>query len=201
MQLSKHLELPRCPHCSIARPTLSLLWACKTANHDETLYKQWGFYSCSSCGNVVSAWADPDDGMVRGIFPEPPSVDEEIPDRPRKYLQQAYESIHAPAGSLMLSSRAVDSMLQLKGYNEGSLHKRIGKAVEKHLITEEMASWANEVRIDANEQRHADIDAELPDAEDAKRAIEFVKALAQFLFVLPAKITRGLGGVEPKDGE
>src|SRR5437870_1656655 len=59
------------------------------------------------------------------------------------------------------------------------------------LITAEMAEWAHEVRLDANAQRHADRAATRPTGEDARRCIEFALALAEFLFVLPARVKRG----------
>jgi hypothetical protein len=59
------------------------------------------------------------------------------------------------------------------------------------VITEEMAKWAHEVRLDANDQRHTDDDVPLPDAKDAERCIRFAKALAQFVFVLPAMVNKG----------
>ena len=51
----------------------------------------------------------------------------------------------------MLAASAVDSMLKEKGYKDGSLYKRIEQAAGDHLITAEMASWAHEVRLDAND--------------------------------------------------
>lgn len=91
----------------------------------------------------------------------------------------------------MLAASAVDSMLKEKGLKDGTLHKRIKTAEEQHLITAEMAAWANEVRLDANDQRHADDDGALPDEADARRSIEFATALAQFLFVLPSLVAQG----------
>ncbi|MNG17315.1 hypothetical protein D3C84_1012940 [compost metagenome] len=91
----------------------------------------------------------------------------------------------------MLTASAVDSMLKDKGYKEGSLYKRIDKAAADHLITVEMAEWAHEVRLDANDQRHADDEGALPDEADARKSIEFTLALAQFLFVLPARVAQG----------
>jgi hypothetical protein len=71
------------------------------------------------------------------------------------------------------------------------LYKRIDKAAAEHLITAKMAEWAHEVRLDANDQRHADEEAPLPEQSDAEKVIEFARALAQSLFVLPARIERG----------
>ena len=93
----------------------------------------------------------------------------------------------------MLTASAVDAMLKDKGFKDGSLKSRIDTAAAAHLITAEMAAWGHEIRLDANDQRHADEDADLPTAADATKAIEFAKALAQFLYVLPARVQRGRG--------
>lgn len=96
----------------------------------------------------------------------------------------------------MLTASAVDAMLKEKGYKDGDLYPRINKAVEDGLITEEMGQWAHEIRLDANDQRHADENADLPDAANASKCIEFARSLAQFLFVLPAQVQRGLSSAQ-----
>lgn len=92
----------------------------------------------------------------------------------------------------MLAASSIDAMLKHKNYKEGSLYSRIDKASSDNLITPDMAKWAHQVRLDANDQRHSDDDAPLPTADDAKKCIEFTLALGEFLFVLPAKVTKGL---------
>ena len=94
----------------------------------------------------------------------------------------------------MLTGSSVDAMLKDKGLKEGSLYARIDAAAAAHLITAEMAAWAHDIRLDANDQRHADEAAPLPDAANAAKAIEFATALAQFLYVLPARVERGRKG-------
>ena len=71
------------------------------------------------------------------------------------------------------------------------MYARIKTAVAVHLITAEMADWANEIRLDANEQRHVDDDAPLSNEADASKVIKFALALAEFLYVLPARVARG----------
>ena len=83
-------------------------------------------------------------------------------------------------------------MKDLRGYADGNLHSRIEKAAKEHLITSDMARWAHEVRLDANDQRHADQTAALPTAQDAARAIDFASALAEILFALPGRVRRGI---------
>lgn len=91
----------------------------------------------------------------------------------------------------MLAASSIDAMLKEKGYTEGDLYPRIEEAAKKHLITGEMATWTHDVRLDANDQRHADENAALPSEADASKCVEFAKALAEFLFVLPNRVERG----------
>ena len=83
-------------------------------------------------------------------------------------------------------------MLKEKGYKDGSLYKRIEKAVADNLITADMAKWAHQVRLGANDERHADEETAMPTVADAKQSIEFTQTLAELLFVLPAKVYRGI---------
>lgn len=135
-------------------------------------------------------------GEVGELYPAPIMLDEALPQRARTFLEQAVNSLHAPAGSIMLSASAVDAMLKAKGYTAGSLYSRIDQAKRDNLITEEMGRWAHAVRLDANEQRHADEATELPTSFDAQRSIDFVLALGQLLFVLPQRVEKGMKDAE-----
>jgi hypothetical protein len=55
-----------------------------------------------------------------------------------------------------------------------------------------MADWAHEVRLGSNRPRHADIDKPNVSADEAAQSVEFAEALGNFLFVLTARIDRGL---------
>jgi hypothetical protein len=190
--LSQNLALGRCPHCSIANPLLNRNHHFDSNNHSNTSPRKWAVYICGTCGGVVSAWASNHGAEVAEYFPVAPQVDQQLPDRPRTYLQQAQNSLHAPAGAVMLAASAVDSMLKLKGFVEGSLYSRIQQAAADHVITNDMAAWAHEVRLDANDQRHADDAVALPSEDDAKRILDFANALAEIMFVLPSRVQRAL---------
>ena len=152
----------------------------------------WAFYCCGKCGGMVLASAKTHGQPVIEIFPSSPEVSEDIPSRARSYIEQAIASIHAPAGAVMLSASAVDALLKEKGYTEGKLYSRIDKAVKDNLLTSEMATWAHEIRLDANDQRHSDDEASLPNGDDAKKVIDFTLAIAEYLYLLPARVQRGL---------
>lgn len=191
--LSPQLSLERCPHCSVANPNLAQLNRFETKNHEGRNLRRWVVYECGNCGGLVTASAPQFGQPIQEFFPSSAEVHEDIPDRAKAYLAQAVASIHAPAGAVMLAASSVDAMLKEKGYSTGSLYTRIQSAVDDNLLTTEMAAWAHEVRLDANDQRHADDAATLPTGEDAKRVIDFTTAIAEYLFVLPARIQRGLG--------
>ncbi len=192
-QLLAKLELDRCPHCSVDKPNLNKMWGnAATTTHSGTNKRFWATYQCSSCGSIVLAMSLQDNGYVQNIYPINLIVNESIPTPARDFLQQAIDSLHAPAGAIMLTASSVDAMLKEKGYTEGSLNHRINEAEKDNLITKEMSDWAHNVRIDANEPRHADEGKPLPSPEDAERCIEFTLALGEFLFVLPDKVQRGL---------
>ncbi len=192
-QLSQYLILDKCPHCSVNKPNIQALGPPIFAqSHDGTNKKVWCVYCCTNCGQGVLASAYDNNEVVLEIYPSPESLSPYIPESARYYLQQAIDTVHAPSGSVMLSASAVDAMLKEKEYKDGNLYSRINKAAENNLITSEMAQWAHQVRLDANDQRHVDSSVPYPDTQDALRSIEFAKALAEFLFVLPSKVSRGL---------
>ena len=207
-KLEQGLQLPlqRCPHCSIAQPHIPRVHYFETTNHAGAIPRAWSVYVCKSCGGAVTAFSiihgygtgTKSLSPVIGLFPDSGLVDDAIPKRARTYLQQAKESLHAPPGAIMLANSAVDAMLKVRGLKEGSLYSRIDQAAKDHLITEDMATWAHDIRLDANDQRHADEDAELPEETDAQRVIDFASALGEILFVLPARVQRGL---KPPAGE
>jgi len=191
--LEDSLKLKRCPHCSVDNPNLlTVTQEFKTSSDNGSNLKLWRAYSCRRCGGVVTASCLSNSREVVNIYPEPESVNEVLPSKVKSYLQQAIDSAFAPAGSVMLCASAVDAMLKEKGLTEGSLYTRIGKASTEGLMTKEMATWAHQVRLEANDQRHSDSESTLPTVEDAKRSIEFTQTLAEFLFVLPSKVTIGI---------
>jgi hypothetical protein len=192
----RQLILERCPHCSIANPRIDYLWNHESKDYRGKHSRTWVTYGCASCGGLILAVAPsaPQGSDIAQMWPSTQAVAEELPQRAKDYLSQAIASIHAPVGAVITAASAVDAMLKAKGYKDGSLYSRIDTAAKDHLITVEMAAWAHEIRLEANDQRHADNEAPLPTPEDAMKVIEFARALGQFLFVLPARVERGRKG-------
>src|SRR5262249_14840509 len=134
----------------------------------------------------------PNQSTVIECYPYIEEIDTVIPSRPREYLLQAREGLGQAMASIVMSAGAVDSMLKDKQLVAGSLYCRIDEAAATHLITPDMAKWAHQIRLDANDQRHADESAAMPTKEDAQRCLDFALALAEVLYVLPSRVTRGI---------
>lgn len=207
MDLRPFLSLSRCPHCGVADPNLARRGdPFVTSSKRAQSCTAWALYVCASCGGCITACTEPyhvdqdvlmnllrDHNLkVHAVFPPVPAVHSALPERARRYLSQAVEAIHAPDASVMAAASAVDAMLKAIGFTQGSLYERIEKAKTDGRITAEMATWAHQIRLDANEPRHADLNDPHHDEASARRTVDFATALGEFLFVLPQRVTRGL---------
>jgi hypothetical protein len=114
----------------------------------------------------------------------------EVPDRPRQILQDANDSKNAPSACAAAAVRAVEAMIADQGYAKRSdnLKKRINKAVDDGLLPSIMGAWAHHVRLIGNDTHTDDEPDELPSKKEAADVLEFANTLAQYLYVLPARI-------------
>jgi hypothetical protein len=126
------------------------------------------------------------------VLPSPKNVDDDLPNRARRYLEQAVQSLHTPDGAVMLAGSAIDAMLKEKGLVTGSVYARIEQAVTEGILTKDMSEWAHAVRLEANSPRHADLDDPHATPLRAQQVVDFATSLGDFLFVLPARVRRGL---------
>jgi hypothetical protein len=173
-----------------------LVWASQgpTVRTDDGLRLNWGSYCCTSCGAIVTCCAEVRTNHANffGIFPDAKTAHEDIPEPARTFLQQAYETLSAPDAAAMVAGSAVDAMLKAHELVEGSLYTRIDEALAKNLLTKGMADWAHSVRLGSNRPRHVDKEKPHVSPEEAKQSVDFAEALGNFLFVLTARIDRGI---------
>jgi hypothetical protein len=151
----------------------------------------WATYHCSACGGAILAMSQVDGGEMLECWPPAITIAAQVPERARVYLHQARETLAWPEGALVLCAAGVDLMLKQKGFKDGGLKARIDQAAKEHFITADMAKWAHQVRLDANEHRNAD-------ENDARRCLNFALALAEALYVLPARVTHGIEETKEK---
>lgn len=189
----------RCPHCAIATPLLAKMWKGRTPSSLGNV-REWGAYACVNCGGLVCARSEEGNPLYElhpdFVMPEAKNAHEDIPEIPRKFLQQALDTLHAPDAAAVMAGSAVDGMLKHLGYQEGSVYSRIDKALADNVLTKGMADWAHAVRLGSNRPRHADAEKPHVTRGEATQAVEFAESLGNFLFVLTAKIDRGIAAAE-----
>jgi hypothetical protein len=201
-RLTQTLEgIARCPHCGIANPQLVLRWH----SQDHTPHaigpgNMWAAYCCTRCGGVVTAKGANNDGSnnaeIIAVFPAAKEAHADIPEPARTFLQQAYETLHAPDAAAVMAGSAVDAMLKALGYKKGSLYDRIDEAVKDQKLTSSMGDWAHEVRLGSNRPRHSDENEPHVLPEQAAQSVEFAEALGYFLFVLTKRVESGLAAAK-----
>lgn len=198
----------QCPHCAKPNPLLIKVWISEhyVSRRDGGPESRWGSYACSSCGHVVTAKGRPGDlngnALIVALFPEPRAAHNEIPELARHFLQQAFDTLHAPDAAGVMAASAVDAMLVALGYDDGSsLYDRINLAVTDGHLTQKMADWAHHVRLEANRPRHADKENPRLSPEEARKVVEFAEGLGNFLFVLSAQIAKAMEPVSSEQDE
>ena len=190
--------MSRCPHCGVAAPHLSREWASPgpTDRADGRKGEFWGAFRCATCGGITTVRADIGGHPIRftilRTFPSGRSAHEDLPAIARQYLQQAYETLHAPDAAAMVAGSAVDAMLKERGLVNGSLYSRIDEALSQNILTNGMAEWAHSVRLGSNRPRHSDTERPHVTPEEARQSVDFAEALGNFLFVLTSRIERGI---------
>jgi hypothetical protein len=171
----------------------------------------WATYACRRCAGCVLAEAEAvlgrngewsktveyGPGEVVATYPSEAQLDPVVPEQARRFLRQALQAVHLPDAAVMVAASALDAMLKARGLSAGTLNQRIDRAAADGIITGDVAKWAHQVRLDANDPRHADINAPPHDAASAKRVVDFAMALADILFVIPSRVTRGIGASAP----
>jgi hypothetical protein len=96
-KLEAYLEIAKCPHCSIDKPSMRQQTRFPTATHAGKNPRYWATYACVRCGGVVIAASQKETGDVHEIYPKLQSVEDTIPDPAKSYLQQAIDTLHSPA--------------------------------------------------------------------------------------------------------
>jgi hypothetical protein len=89
----------------------------------EMAGQKWAVYKCTTCGKAILSAGYPiviltsstgvktmqefKRGEALEVHPAPSAVDLSIPDRARRYLEQAIEALNSPDGAVMLCASSV----------------------------------------------------------------------------------------------
>lgn len=85
--IGQFLELDKCPHCNVDKPSLHQVANFNTSDNSKALVRYWKVYHCIRCGGAITASSLTDNGDSIEIFPQSKRVDEAIPEPAKSYLQ------------------------------------------------------------------------------------------------------------------
>lgn len=195
----------KCPHCN----TEGVMFTGNALNTDAGVRAP---VECSYCGEMVvlkvgglsekmdtdqatnmfistvinldtryDVWIDDSYPIVKDVE-TPPHCPERISDTFREALEnlqrKKYETAIFLCGkTLDISTRSMDQSWKLE--------KRLKVLADKGKITADMASWAEEIRLDRNTAAHEDFVLSETDATDI---VSFTEAFLTYMYSLPALI-------------
>ncbi len=193
--MSDHVSM-KCPHCHKATEvTRAQVPVPNTLKGHGPFYAQyelhghlWWIGICNACRRVVLVL-----GKGAQVYPSPrPSPsDERIPEHIRRDLDEAKLcfSVGAFRGTASMARRALQSACILKGApKQAKLWKQIDWMRDQALITEDMRTWAHEIRYVGNDGAHPPEDPDDPVATvaDAENVLQLTEQMLDVLFVTPA---------------
>ena len=126
-----------------------------------------------------------------GVYPAPPSADAPLftPDRTKRFFQQGMSSLHIgnPDAAGAMFRKSLESGLKERfSSNKRNLIDKIKDAASNGLITQEMADWADHIRISGNEAVHDDEYT----MEQARTLRVFTELVLIYLFELPGRLAK-----------
>lgn len=85
---------------------------------------------------------------------------------------------------------ALEGIVVDKGETKGSLAERLKNLADRGVLLPTLADWSKEVRLLGNDAVH-DLTVDVS-MEDAGQLIEFIRELAQYVYVLPFELQKRL---------
>lgn len=190
-----------CPHCNTQKVAFTsigewmptdrsrrALFRCGACG-EGLIAEYWGTNSLRELAGDISQWSV----SLGRRWPEPVNGDapEDTPATIANFFQQGTSSLTSgnfdAAG--MMFRKALESATKHLDAESAKLTlvKRIDKLVEKGALTQEMGTWAHEVRLGGNEAAHEDEPFTKEEAQDLRN---FIENFLRYAFTLPSAVRR-----------
>lgn len=178
-----------CPHCGTKSVGFTVqkehlvknnAWTSYTMRHHTISEK---YSSCNICNfGVIVTFVDK---LVRSVVPETNlTTPLHLPDNVKRFFEQGTGNMGAnwdAAGSMF--RKALDVSLKEKFPQiHGSLFERIKNAASQNLLTQDLADWADQIRLEGNAAVHED---EPFSKQQAKDIASFTDLVLRYMFTLP----------------
>lgn len=131
----------------------------------------------------------PDEFVEIAFFPKvgEPEAPDHLPDNVHAYFLEAAANVKSgPNAAGAMFRKSIDVALsQVAPEAKGTLYARIDQAAEQDKITNDIAEWAHQVRLEGNDAAHSE-DPFTP--EEALQLHKFTELLLMYLFTLPGML-------------
>ena len=146
-------------------------------------------YSGSS-NELVSGFSQyPSKFLFVDFYPKPetPEIPEHLPENVNTYYLEAVNNVKSsPNAAGMMFRKTLDTGLKkIDPGAKGNLLDRIKSAAETGKITQDMADWADRIRLDGNDAAHEE-DPFTP--QQAEELHLFTRLVMMYLFSLPGML-------------
>ncbi|MDO8517564.1 MAG: DUF4145 domain-containing protein [Nanoarchaeota archaeon] len=188
-----------CPYCKIH---VNFSWISSDDNggeiedYSEDYFKNekgiWVIGVCPSCKNCVllNGYESSNKFILTKTYPFPlPSVvDERIPEKIKKDLEEAKLcfSVGAINASSGMCRKALQRACKEKGATKKELYDQIDEITTKGVISNDLRELAQSVRLIGNDGVHPNDDE--VSKEDAEEILNLAEQFLDIIFVAPAKV-------------
>lgn len=140
---------------------------------------------------------NPDGGgymSFRGFFWWPMnnlSKHEDIPSHISSAYSEGITCLAAscPSAATVMFRRTLEAITVDKGFEEGSLYKRLIKVFEEGAMPLTFKEWVKEIRLIGNSGAHFD-PINIVKVEDAKDMQNFIEELIKHIYIIPSQLNR-----------
>ncbi|MEO1169113.1 MAG: DUF4145 domain-containing protein [Pseudomonadota bacterium] len=213
------LLVRQCPHCKTPRsPMASVAFIEQPGSK-----KKVGFFVCQICSKPIGVWLKKEatvqgasavhelhkwqqtieDGgwSVTDFWPElqETRAPDDVPERVANNFIQAEEAAargHREAAGMAYRRSLELALKDVAPELGGMLKTRIDKLSKDGRLTPDLKDWAHSVRDLGNEAAHEESQ---PTGVDIQDLAAFTRVVLEYLYTMPAKVTRRAGGAEVEE--
>lgn len=190
--LHDQLDLPRCPHCGVDKPSLHMTKNFNTDRHNGGRQRFWRTYSCRNCGGAILAGANSDRGNVEEMYPRAPIEQFDFENLPTEVADDFREALDCYSISRFnafaaMARRTVQSISTNLGAKGGDkVLSQLKELKELAQIDDETFDILKQIVVGGHDGAHPHLPKLSP--ERAGVLLELMKDVLHQLFVRKAKI-------------
>jgi len=198
INLEKQLQIQKCPHCNVDKPSMVAFSQGPTSNYSGTDSRFWRTYYCKRCGGVVTAASRKDGGIIFEMYPSGGKETFDFARLPKEVAEDFREalacySIFCFNAFAAMTRRTVQSMctdLGAEGKNKVLKQLKDAKAMAEGEIDEDTFEVLQQIIIAGHNGAHPHLPKLSP--ERAAILLELMKSVLDQIYVRKEKLKEAI---------